>query len=67
MIRVLAEGLVPKMVHYQDGMNAGAALAAAGIPISGNKAISVDGKRAKADTPVKAGATVGLQPKAFNG
>lgn len=67
MIRVLAEGVGPQMVKYMDGMSAGAALAAAGIKAGDNKTISVDGRRAKAGTPVRAGSTVAMQPRAFNG
>jgi hypothetical protein len=56
------------MVKYQDGMSAGAALAAAGITeVPGTKALSVDGRRAQAGTPVRAGSTVAMQPKAYNG
>jgi hypothetical protein len=55
------------MVKYMDGMSAGAALAAAGIKAGDNKTISVDGRRAKAGTPVRAGSTVAMQPRAFNG
>jgi acyl dehydratase len=55
------------MVRFQDGMTAGAALAAAGVALGDGKAISVGGRRARAETPVRAGDTVALQPKAENG
>lgn len=68
MIRVLAGyGIGPQMVRYMDGMSAGAALAEAGITAGDSHALSVDGRRANADTPVRPGSTVARQPRAENG
>ncbi len=67
LIRVVMEGGTPQMVSYAEGMSAGAALAAAGGTLGQADTLSVDGRRAKADTPVKAGSTVTRQPRADNG
>jgi protein involved in polysaccharide export with SLBB domain len=63
----MMEGRTPAMVDYMEGMGASAAIAAAGGTLTEDKTLSVDGRRAKADTPVRPGSTVALQPMADNG
>lgn len=67
MIRVISEGVGPQKLRYVDGMSAGSALADAGIAVDPAKVLAVDGRRASADTPVRAGSTVAQQPRARNG
>lgn len=66
-IRVVMDGHDTRMVNFHSSMGAAAAIEAAGGTLTETHALSVNGRRAKADTPVRPGDTVQRQPMALHG
>ena len=67
MIKVTTQGAETKELPYQQGMNVGVALKAAGVEPSKKATITVNGKDAKLKTVLNEGDIVVITPKVGNG
>lgn len=67
MIKVATQGGEVKEIKYTEGMRVNDAIKAAGVKANKKATITVNGKDAKAQNPVKDGDTVVVTPKVSNG